>query len=435
MKYQNIDSKLFVENRKKFIAQMKPNSIAIFRSNYEFPRNGDANMDFKQNADFFWLCGIDQEDSILVLYPDCPEAAFRECLFLKQTNETIAIWEGHKYTKDEAKATSGIQSIFWNDSFLGNIRSKINYAETIYLTLNENDRYSYKAPYSDLDFATEMKKDFPLHKFERAAPILQRLRSIKSSVEMDLTRTAIGISKKGFERIMSATKPGIMEYEIEAELIYTYIRNAATGHSFHPIVASGPSACVLHYIDNNKACKDGDLVLVDCGVDYANYSSDMTRVIPVNGKFTQRQKDVYNAVLRVMREATKLLVPGTQLMEYHKIVGKELMEKELVDLGLISMDDIKKEDPAWPAYKKYFMHGTSHFLGIDVHDVGMRYEPMKANMLFTCEPGIYIPEEGIGIRIENNVLIRENGPLDLMDEIQMPIEVDEIEHFMANNKI
>lgn len=432
MKYQGIDNRLFIENRARFVSQMKPNSIAIFRSNYEFVRNGDASLDFKQNSDLFWLSGIDQEDSFLVLFPDCPEESFKEVLFLKQTNETIAVWEGHKYTKDEAVATSGIRNIQWNSGFWDAIRSKVNYADNIYLTLNENDRFAYKSPYSDLDFAKEMKAMYPLHNYHRAAPILQRLRSVKSDIEMGLTRKAISISKKGFERIMKFTKPGVMEYEVEAELIYEYIRNAATGHSFHPIVASGESACVLHYIDNNKPCKDGDLLLVDCGVDYANYASDMTRVLPVNGRFTQRQKDVYNAVLRVMRAATKLLVPGTLLMEYHKVVGKELMEKELVDLGLLTMDDIKNEDPSWPAYKKYFMHGTSHFLGIDVHDVGMRYEPMQAGMLFTCEPGIYIKEENIGIRLENNILIRAEGPLDLMDEISMPLEVDEIEAFMAS---
>lgn len=431
MKYQSIDNRLFIENRAKFVAQMKPNSIAIFRSNYEFVRNGDATMDFKQHSDLFWLTGIDQEDSILVLFPDSPEEAYRECLFLKQTNAVIAVWDGHKYTKEEATATSGIKSVFWNDTFQSAIRSKINYAENIYLTLNENDRYSYKAPYSDLDFARDIQRDFPLHTYYRAAPILQRLRSVKSEIELSLTKHAISISKKGFERILKFVKPGVMEYEVEAELIHEYIRNAGTGHSFHPIVASGESACVLHYIDNNKPCKDGDLLLVDCGVDYANYASDMTRVLPVNGKFTERQKQVYNAVLRVMREATKLLVPGTLLMDYHKVVGKELMEKELVDLGLLSMDDIKNEDPAWPAYKKYFMHGTSHFLGIDVHDVGMRYEPMQAGNLFTCEPGIYIQEEGIGIRLENNILITNNGPVDFMDAINMPLEIDEIESMMA----
>ncbi len=430
MKYSSINNQLFIENRRKFVAQMKPNSIAIFRSNYEFVKNGDATLDFKQNSDFFWLTGVDQEDSFLVLFPNSPEKAYQECLFLKQTSPTIAIWEGHKYTQKEATETSGVQSIFWNSAFDSSIRSKINYAENIYLTLNENDRYAFKSPSSDLDFAKKIMEDFPLHHFHRAAPILQRLRSIKSEIELELVKHAIGISKKGFERLLKFVKPGVMEYEVEAELIHEYIRNAATGHSFHPIVASGESACVLHYVDNNKPCKDGDLLLVDCGVDYANYASDMTRVIPVNGKFTQRQKDVYNAVLRVMRAATKLLVPGTQLMEYHQKVGKELMEKELVDLGLLTMEDIKKEDPNWPAYKKYFMHGTSHFLGIDVHDVGMRYEPMQAGNLFTCEPGIYIQEEGIGVRLENNILITNNGPIDFMDAIKMPLEVDEIEQMM-----
>jgi len=434
MKYKSIDKQLFIENRKKFMAQMAPNTVAIFRSNYEYVRNGDASLDFKQHSDLFWLTGIDQEDSFLFLYPDSPEPAFRECLFLKQTSELIAIWDGHKYTKEEATQCSGIESVFWNDAVIPTLRSKINYSSGIYLTLNENDRFVYKSPYADLDFAKEIQNAFPLHTYHRAAPILQRLRSIKSKTEVDLIRHAISISKKGFERILRFTKPGVMEYEIEAELIHEYIRNGGTGHSFHPIVAGGANACVLHYIDNNMECKDGDLMLVDCGVDYANYASDMTRAFPVNGKFTPRQKDVYNAVLRVMRAAEKLLVPGTMLMDYHHIVGKELMEKELVDLGLLSMDEIKNEDPSWPAYKKYFMHGTSHFLGIDVHDVGMRYEPMKEGMLFTCEPGIYIKEEGIGIRLENNILITAEGPYDLMDEINMPLEVDEIEEIMASGK-
>ncbi|MFM9945394.1 MAG: aminopeptidase P family protein [Bacteroidia bacterium] len=430
MKYEQINNKLFIENRERFKKILKPNSIAIFTSNYEFVLNGDATHTFKQNSNLFWLCGIDQEDSILVIYPDCAVKEFKECLFLKQTNEKIAVWEGYKYTKEHATEVSGIKHIHWNEGYLEKLRPVINMAKSIYLPLNENDRFSYKAPYNELDFVNEIKARFPLHHFERSSTHLQRLRSIKSEHELELTRKAISISKKGFERIMKFTKPGVWEHEIEAELIHEYITNRATGHSFHPIVASGASACVLHYVENNRECKNGDLMLIDCGVDYANYASDMTRVFPVNGKFTQRQKDVYNAVLRVMRGASKLLVPGTMLMDYHKVVGKELMEKELVDLGLLTMDEIKKEDKDWPAYKKYFMHGTSHFLGIDVHDVGMRYEPMQVGNLFTCEPGIYIKEEGIGIRIENNILITETGQLDLMDEIGMLIEVDEIEGFM-----
>ncbi|MBI1223433.1 MAG: M24 family metallopeptidase [Bacteroidetes bacterium] len=432
MKYEKIDSSLFIANRKRFVSEMKPGSIAIFHSNYEYVWNGDAVYDFKQNSDIFWLSGIDQEDSILVLFPDCPIEEFRETLFLKQTNEHIAVWEGHKYTKTEAFETSGIASVFWNHEFNDKIRPVINMAEYIYLTLNENDRYTYRSPYKALDFAKELKEIYPLHKYERAAPILQRLRSIKSEQELELTRRAISISKKGFERILKFVKPGVMEYEIEAELIHEYIRNRANGHSFHPIVASGESACVLHYVENNRPCKDGDVLLVDCGVDYANYASDMTRVMPVNGKFTPRQKEVYNAVLRVMREARKLLVPGTYLMEYHQVVG-EIMEKELVDLGVLSMHDIQTQDPNWPAYKKYFMHGTSHFMGVDVHDVGMRYEPMQAGMVFTCEPGIYIQEESIGIRLENDILLTNNGPHDLMDEVSMPLEAEEIEEIMNSS--
>ena len=429
MKYPTIDSKLFVDNRKRFTSLMKPGSIAIIPSNYEYSWNGDAAHKFKQNSDLFWLSGIDQEDSYLVIFPDCPIPEYRECLFLKETNERIAIWEGHKYTKTEATETSGITNIFWNQDLMNQLRPIINMADNIYLALNENDRFQPKAPYKSLDFAHELQQLFPLHQYERAGTMIQRLRSLKSDAELALVRHAIGISKKGFERLLRFVKPGVWEYEIEAELIHEYLSNRANGHSFDPIVATGGNACVLHYVANNCQVKDGDLLLIDCGVDYANYASDMTRCIPANGRFSKRQKDVYNAVLRVMRAATKLLVPGTMLMEYHKVVGG-IMEKELVDLGLITLDDIKKQDPSWPAYKKYFMHGTSHFLGVDVHDSGMRYEPMKAGMLFTCEPGIYIPEEKIGVRIENNILIGTNGPLDLMDEIDMLIEVDEIEALM-----
>lgn len=408
---------------------MQQGSIAIFHSNYQYSWNGDAFHKFKQNSDLFYLSGIDQEDSVLVLFPDCPIDEYKECLFLTETNEHIAVWDGHKYTKEEATETSGIANVFWNDNYLERLRSVINMADNVYLPLNENDRYPFKSPYKNLDFALEMQQKFPLHNYVRAGKILQRLRSVKHPIEIDMARKAIAISKLGWERIMKFTKPGVWEYEIEAELVHEFISNRGNGFSFEPIVASGESACVLHYVDNNKVVKDGDLILVDCGVDYGNFASDMTRCLPANGRFSQRQKDVYNATLRVMKEARELLKPGTMLMEYHKIVGN-IMEKELVDLGLITMDDIKNQDPAWPAYKKYFMHGTSHFLGIDVHDSGMRYEPMQAGNLFTCEPGIYIPEEGIGVRIENNIVIEENGYTDLMDEINMPIEVDEIEAIM-----
>ena len=429
MKYPQINNQLFIDNRKRFVAQMEPGSIAIFHSNYQYSWNGDAFHKFKQNSDLFYLSGIDQEDSVLVLFPDCPVKEYQECLFLMETNEHIAVWEGYKYTKEHATETSGIASIFWNAGYMDKLRSIINMADNIYLPLNENDRAPYKSPYKNLDFANEIQHMFPLHNYRRAGKILQRLRSVKHPVEIDMVREAVAISKKGWERILRSTKPGINEYDIEAELIHEFISNRGNGFSFEPIVASGANACVLHYIENKGKVNDGDLILVDCGVDYGNFASDMTRCLPANGRFSQRQKDVYNATLRVMKEARDLLKPGTLLMDYHEVVGT-IMEKELVDLGLITMDDIKNQDPAWPAYKKYFMHGTSHFLGIDVHDSGMRYEPMQAGNLFTCEPGIYIAEEGIGVRIENNIIIEENGYIDLMDEIKMPIEVEEIEDIM-----
>jgi len=427
MKYDRINSDLFKLNRSLFTAKLKKNSVAIFLSNDEHPWNGDATHNFKQNSDLFWLSGVDQEDCILVLSPDCPVIEMREALFIKRTDDMMVIWNGHKLTQQQAKEVSGVQHVYWMEDYEAKIHSVINYAANIYLNLNENDRASIKTPYKDLRFAREMKDKYPLHEFERAAPILQRLRSIKSPIEVDLMNVSIGISEKMFSRLLKFVKPGVKEYEVEAEIIHEYLKNRANGHSFHPIIASGKNACILHYVDNNDTCNDGELLLVDSGVDYANYASDMTRVIPVNGKFTARQKQVYNAVLSVMNGAKSLLKPGVLLMEYHKQVG-ELMEKELVDLGLISLNDIKNQNPAWPAYKKYFMHGTSHFLGIDVHDVGMRYEPMQAGMTFSCEPGIYIQEEGIGIRLENEVLITADGCKDLMAHI--PIEADHIESLM-----
>ncbi|AMS27409.1 X-Pro aminopeptidase [Bacteroidetes bacterium UKL13-3] len=426
-RYQTINKQLFIDNRKRFTAQLKPKSLAIFHSNEVMPRNGDACYEFKQNSDMFWLTGIDQEECALVIFPDCPIEAYREALFVKRTNEQIAVWDGHKYTQAEATQASGIKNVFWMDEFDNLMRAVIHMADTIYLNTNENDRASNTAPYKDLSFALQMRERFPLHHYERAAPIMQRLRSVKSTMEVEYMKHAIEISNKMFHRVLKFVKPGVKEYEIEAEVIHEFVRNGAAGHSFTPIVASGKNACVLHYIDNADVCKDGELLLLDTGTDYGNYISDMTRTFPVNGRFTPRQKDVYNAVLRVMREAKKMLKPGVLLMEYHAEVCKQ-MEKELVDLKLITMDDIKNQNPALPAFKKYYMHGTSHFLGLDVHDVGMRYEPMQAGMMFSCEPGIYIPEEGIGIRLENEILITNDGCIDLMEHI--PIEADHIEDLM-----
>ncbi len=427
MKYLPIDNELFINNRKNFVARIKPNSVALFYSNDEFPRNGDQTFIFKQNPDFFYLSGIDQEQSILLLYPDCPNKLYREVLFLRQTSEHIAIWEGHKYTKEEAKAVSGIESIYWLSDFDTILHSIINYAEHIYINTNENDRYLHTVPYRDLRMLDTLRTKYPLHHYERSAPILRDLRPVKSAAEIALTKKACEITRDAFVRVLRFTKPGVTEYEIEAEIIHEFLRQRATGHAYNPIIASGKNAIVLHYNDNNQPCLDGDVILFDFGAEYGNYNADMSRSIPVSGRFTPRQRDVYNAVLRVMREATKMVVAGTVWNDYHEEVGK-IMTSELIGLGLITKHDVEKQDAAWPAYKKYFMHGTSHHLGLDVHDYASRYKPFEVGNILTCEPGIYIPAEGLGIRIENNILITPDGNVDLMADI--PVEADHIEEIM-----
>jgi Xaa-Pro aminopeptidase len=431
MKYAPIDPILFVESRERFRKLLKANSIAFFNSNDEMPRNGDASFLFRQNSDLFYLSGIDQEQSILVLFPDAPLPKYREILFLKKTNEHIAVWEGHKYTKEEARATSGVQSIYWLEDYNSIVPMLMNHAKTVYFNLNENDRFSNEVPYKELRFANDMKSRYPAHTIERSAPLLASLRAIKNDIEIKLMQKAIDITEKAFRRVLRFVKPGVMEHEIEAEIIHEFIRKRANGHAYTPIIASGSSACILHYNDNNKECKDGEVILLDFGAEYANYAADLSRSIPVNGLFTDRQRDVYNAVLRVMRQATTMLVPGNTIEQYHVEVGK-IMEHELIGLGLISKEDVKNQNPDYPAYKKYFMHGTSHFLGLDVHDVGNRYELMKPGMVFTCEPGIYIPEEGLGIRLENDILITTRQPVDLMAEI--PVEVEDVEEAMREAK-
>ena len=400
--------------------------VILFASD-EMPRSGDQSFVFRQNPDLFWLTGIDQEKTILILYPDCPNPLYREALFLRKTNEVIAVWEGHKYTMEEARATSGINKIFWNDSFEMVLPSLMTYCESVFLNFNENDRFESFVPYKDIRFANELRYHYPGHPIHRLGPIMSSLRSIKSQIEVDLTQKACNITRDAFLRVLNFVQPGVQEYEIEAEIIHEFIRQRATGHAYTPIIGSGKNACVLHYIENNKTCLDGDILLMDFGAEYANYNADLTRTLPVNGRFSPRQKDVYNAVLRVMKSAIKMLVPGNTLMEYNKEVGK-IMESELIGLGLLDKNDVAKQDPENPLYKKYFMHGTSHHLGLDVHDLGPRYQPMQVGNLFTCEPGIYIPQEGIGIRIENDILITENGQLDLMADI--PLEVEEIEDLM-----
>ncbi|RZK09879.1 MAG: aminopeptidase P family protein, partial [Flavobacterium sp.] len=407
--------------------KLKTNAIAIFNSNDEFPRSGDQNFLFKQNADLFYLSGIDQEQSILLLYPECPNPLYREVLFLRQTNEFIKVWEGHKYTKEQARQTSGIQTVYWLEDFDNIFHSIINYAEHIYLNLNENDRYAHTVSYRDLRFVNQIQEKYPLHHYERSAPLLRNLRAIKSEIEVELTQKACDITKDAFNRVLKFVKPGISEYEIEAEIIHEFIKQRATGHGYTPIIASGNNANILHYNDNNQICNDGDLILMDFGAEYANYNADLTRTIPVNGKFSPRQKDVYNAVLNVLNEAKKLMVAGAIWNTYHEQVG-EIMTEELINLKLITSDDVKNQNPNFPAYKKYFMHGTSHHLGIDVHDFAGRYTPFAEGNILTCEPGIYIPEEGFGVRLENDILITKNGNIDLMSEI--PIIADEIEELM-----
>ncbi len=428
MKYHQIDRDLFIKNRAKFTAQMKPNSIAVFNSNDIYPVSADSTLPFAQHRDIFYLSGVDQEESILLLFPDAPYDNLKEILFLKETNEHIAIWEGEKLTKERAFEVSGIKTVIWLQDFPKTLKEVMTYAETMYINTNEHYRATIETETREARFIKWWKENYPAHKVEKSNPILQRLRSIKESEELDLIQEACNITEKGYRRALSFVKPGVMEYEIEAEFAHEFLRNRSKGFAYTPIIASGNNANVLHYIENNQQCKAGDLILLDVGAEYANYSSDMTRMVPVSGRFSNRQKEVYNAVLRVKNEATKMLVPGTLWKQYHVEVGK-VMTSELLGLGLIDKADVQNENPDWPAYKKYFMHGTSHHMGLDTHDYGLLHEPMQANMVFTVEPGIYIPAEGFGIRIEDDVVIQAKGePFNLMRSI--PIEVEEIESIM-----
>lgn len=427
MKYLPIDQQLFIENRKKLTSLLLPNSIAFFQANDEMPRSADLNFEFRQNADLFYLTGIDQEESVLLLFPDSPLPEYKEVLLLRRTNEVIAVWEGHKYTIEEAQKQSGIKTIMWVDEIESILHMLMTYTTNVYLNTNENYRAQPKVEDKNLRFAHTLMHRYPVHHYHRVAPLMMQLRQVKSAMEVALIKEAIKITAAAFMRVLKFTRPGVMEYEIEAEITHEFLRNRSGGHAYTPIIASGKNACVLHYVSNNQPCKKGDLLLLDFGADYGNYAADLTRTIPVSGKFSPRQKDVYNAVLRVQRQAIDLLRPGTIIHEYHKVVG-QMMEEELNGLGLLKKAAVKKQDPDKPLYKKYFMHGTSHHLGIDVHDLGTRFAPIQAGMVFTCEPGIYIPEENIGIRIENDILVTDGKPIDLMEMI--PSEVKEIEALM-----
>ncbi len=429
MKYLPIDKQLFIKNREKFAAKMAPNSMAIFNSNDVYPISADSTLPFAQHRDILYLSGVDQEESVLVIFPDCPKKENREILFLKETNEHIAVWEGEKLNKEKALETSGISTVYWLQEMEKVLFELMTQAETVYINTNEHYRANVETETRDARFIKWLKEKYPAHTYKRSQPIMQRLRSVKEPQEIELIQQACDITEKGFKRVLGFMKPGVMEYEIEAEFIHEFTRNRSAGFAYTPIIGSGYNACVLHYVENNQPCKEGDVVLLDVGAEYANYASDMTRSVPVSGKFSKRQKEVYNAVLRVKKAAAKMLVPGTMWADYHVEVGK-LMTAELLGLGLITRDDVEKEDPDWPAYKKYFMHGTSHHMGLDTHDYGILTEPMTANMVFTVEPGIYIPEENLGIRLEDDYVVQESGePINLMKNI--PIEIDDIEKLMA----
>ena len=430
MKYHKIDSSLFIKNRKKFIEMMKPNSVAFFNSNDIYPISADSTLPFEQHRDIFYLSGVDQEESVLMLCPNANDPKYREVLFLKETNEHIAIWEGEKLTKQQAFENSGIKTVFWIDEMEKVIDKVVTYCESIYYNHNEHYRANVEVETREERFNKWLENKFPKIKKNRSNPVLQQLRSVKENIELELIQTACNITNKGFRRVLNFVKDGVWEYEIEAEFIHEFLKNRSKKFAYSPIIATGNNANILHYTQNNKQCKNGELILMDVGAEYANYSSDMTRTIPVSGRYNKRQKDIYNAVLRVKKEATKMLIPGTDWKEYHIEVGK-LMTSELINLGLLDKADIQNESKESPAYKKYFMHGTSHHLGLDTHDYGLLENPMQENMVFTVEPGIYLPDEGFGVRIEDDVVIQAKGdPLNLMQDI--PIEVEEIEDLMNN---
>jgi Xaa-Pro aminopeptidase len=427
MRYLPIDSSLFIQNRQKFAAALKPNAIAVFNSNDIMPTSADGVRSFIQNTDLFYLSGIDEEESILVIFPDAGEEKHREILFIKETSKDIAVWEGPKYSKDEASKISGIKTVHWIREFEKIFKDLVFKADRIYLNTNEHLRADGIVETRDARFLKWCKQQYPLHKYNRAAPIMHDLRTIKSEIELELIKQACRITQKAFLRVLNFIRPGVWEFEIEAEIVHEFLTHRSRWPAYAPIVASGPNACILHYVQNNRQCADGDLLLMDFGAEYANYASDMTRTVPVNGKFTQRQKEIYNAVLRVQKAAVQMLESGNSFETYNKEVGL-VIEKELIGLGLLDAGAVNNQNPDDPLYKQYFMHGASHHLGLDVHDLGSKYRKFEDGMVLTCEPGIYVKTEGIGVRLENDILIAKDGPVDLMETI--PIEAEEIEDLM-----
>lgn len=428
MKHLPLDSQIFIKNRQRFIAEMQPQSIAIINSNDELPTNGDALHKFQQNADLYWLTGIEQEDTMVILYPDNPEPKYREVLVLVRPNELKEKWDGHRLRKDEAFAVSGISTVVWLDSLDALLQPWIHDASNIYLNTNENNRKSSLVPVRDYRYADELRSRYPLHNYLRAAVIFKKLRAVKSAEEVKVIQQAIDITEKTFRRLLQFIRPGVWEHEIHAEILHEFLRNRADGEAYGSIIASGDRARILHYIFNNQECKDGELILMDFGAAYGGYNADLTRTVPVNGKFTARQREVYDACLHLHNYAKSILRPGLTIAKYHDMVGVEA-GKQFVKIGLLKEEDIKNQDPESPAYRKYLYHGISHHLGIGVHDLGPSFhQPIPENSVMTIEPGIYIEEEKMGIRIENNVWLTAGGNVDLMKNI--PITAEEIESLM-----
>ncbi|MCB0600729.1 MAG: aminopeptidase P N-terminal domain-containing protein [Saprospiraceae bacterium] len=423
-RYQPIEAPFFVQNRKRFVREMSPQAMAVFHSNDVMPRSGDQTFPFRQNAHFFYLTGIDQEESALILFPDCPKPEYKEILFIRRTNEHLITWEGPKLTQAEARALSGIETVLWMDQMDGIFHALMMQAQVLYLNGNEQERFQNPVPSRDHRFALKVRQDYPMHTLARTQPILRSLVMIKAPHEVEIMRNAIRITGDAFQRVCASLRPGMMEYELEAEMIYEFIRQGARGHAYEPIVAGGANACILHYIQNNARLQDGDVVLLDFGAEYGNYAADLSRTLPVSGRFSSRQAQVYDAVLRTLRMAKQMMVPGQTLQEIQKET-ESYLGYELYELGLVTTKNPDKKD-----IQRYFMHGIGHHLGLDVHDLADRNIPLQAGMVITCEPGIYIREESLGIRLENNILVTDHQPQDLMAEI--PIEREAIEELMSS---
>ena len=431
MRYQPLSADFYIRNRRNLVGEMMEKSVALLVSHDEYPRCGDTTHPFRQNSDLLYLCGIDQEETVLMLAPWHPNPAYREVLFIKNPSPEKIVWFGHRLSKEDARNLSGVQTVMFSEDFPSVLNDAMVHSEHVYLHIPEDPRFRQELPTREIRFAKQLKEDYPLHDYRRLAPILYPLRNVKHPEELKTMKKACEITGKMFRRALTAIQPGKYEYEIEAEMTYEVIRNGATTHSFAPIIAAGPDTCILHYIKNDKQMKDGDLLLMDFGAEYANYAGDCSRTVPVNGKFTPRQKAVYEAVLSIYKETIPLFKPGMTIHKINDYVFKR-MDEELIKLGLYTQEDVDNQDPAMPCFKKYYMHNTSHFIGLDVHDVGERDWVFQTGNVLSCEPGIYIAEEGIGVRIETDVVVGET-PIDLMADV--PVEVDEIEALMANYEL